>query len=132
MKTFLLPLLLLSSLSAPASEAFKLSHRSEVTSETITRNPFWPIGWSKSTDTPISASAVSHALLKPEDFLVSSILLSGDSSMAVINGKEFSQGESKPVQVGGQKIEVQVVAIQDGEVILAYDQHNLSVPLRRK
>lgn len=99
-------------------------------------NPFWPLGWTKSeasrgaaTDAP--ADSVAASMLRPENFVVTSILL-GEPPLAVINGRELAEGQIVAVQFGGQRLNVQVAAVQDGQVILRVGSQNLVVPLRRR
>ena len=91
-------------------------------------NPFWPIGWIKTESLPVNAVAatIPHA----DDFTVTSILLN-EPPMAVINGKEMAEGEVAAVPVNGQPVMVQLMAVQDGRVILRWQNQNLIVPLRR-
>jgi hypothetical protein len=92
-------------------------------------NPFWPIGWVKTESLPSDTAAaviVPHA----EDFTVSSILLN-EPPMAVINGKEMAEGEIAAVTVNGQPVMVQLIAVQDGRVILRWQNQNLVIPLHR-
>ena len=71
------------------------------------------------------------AVGKPGDFVVTSILLN-QPPIAVINGKEMVEGEVVAMNFGGQKVNVQLTAVQDGQVILRYQDQNLVVPLRRR
>lgn len=121
--------------SAEQPVGFKLKNRSSFHAGDTTRNPFWPLGYkpavSPDGDTP-PAAIPSDLQLKVDNFQVSSILLAGADSLAVINGKEFAQGETRPVQVGTAKLSVHVVSIGDGEVTLVCQNQSLNVPLRRK
>lgn len=121
--------------SAEQPVAFKLKNRSSFHPGDMARNPFWPIGYKPATapdGNNAAAVTPSDLQLKVDNFQVSSILLAGADSLAVINGKEFAQGETGPVQVGGAKLNVHVVAIGDGEVTLVCQSQSLNVPLRRK
>jgi L-ascorbate metabolism protein UlaG (beta-lactamase superfamily) len=91
-------------------------------------NPFWPIGWVKTeTDTTdTSAPTVPHT----EDFTVTTILLN-DPPMAVINGKDMAEGEVAALPVNGANVVVQLMAVQDGRVILRWQNQNIVVPIHR-
>ena len=109
---------------------FPLKNRSTFAADDGKHNPFWPIGWAK-TAVATSAPAVPAPLVKPGDFVVTSILLN-QPPIAVINGKEMVEGEVVAMNFGGQKVNVQLAAVQDGQVVLRYRDQNLVVPLRRR
>ncbi|MDP9291584.1 MAG: hypothetical protein M3O82_04365 [Verrucomicrobiota bacterium] len=112
---------------------FQLKNRSSFHASGITHNPFWPIGYTPpANDSAGTPPPPSDLQLKAENFQVTSILLAGADSLAVINGKEFAQGETAPVKVGSEKLSVHVVSIGDGEVTLVCQNQSLNVPLRRK
>jgi hypothetical protein len=114
---------------------YKLKNPSSFQASDTAHNPFWPIGWAKAapvaTVATTAAAAVPVAALKAEDFVVTSILIN-EPPLAVINGKEMAEGEMTQMQVGSQRIVVQLAAVQDGRVVLRCQNHNLVVPLRRK
>ncbi len=109
---------------------FPLKNQSTFARDNGKHNPFWPIGWSK-TAVATSTSTAPAPLVKPGDFVVTSILLN-QPPIAVINGKEMVEGEVVAMNFGGQKVNVQLTAVQDGQVILRYQDQNLVVPLRRR
>ncbi len=102
--------------------------KSVFTSSTDQHNPFWPIGWVKMANetADTAATAVPHA----DDFTVTTILLN-EPPMAVINGKEMAEGEVAPLPVNGASIVVQLLAVQDGRVILRWENQNIIVPIHR-
>ena len=51
--------------------------------------------------------------------------------LAVINGKEMAEGEIAALPVDGTPVTVQLMAVQDGRVILRWQNQNLIVPLHR-
>jgi hypothetical protein len=93
-------------------------------------NPFWPIGWVKSEEA--SGDDAANALVPhAEDFTVTTILLN-DPPMAVINGKDMAEGEVASLSVNGQAVVVQLMAVQDGRVILRWQNQNIIVPIHRQ
>lgn len=125
-------LALLAALLTPAalaqSPGFKLENRSSFSSNRVTRDPFWPIGWSKKGAT----TAIATAAVKADDFSVTTIMIDQGTPLAVINGKVYGEGETMTVDARGNKVQVQVAAIEDGRVVLRHQGESLSVPLRRK
>ena len=93
-------------------------------------NPFWPIGWVKmeatATVTQTAAPLIPHA----EDFDVTTILLN-EPRLAVINGKDMAEGEVGVVNVNGEPVVVQVMAVEDGRVRLRWQNRDLIIPLHR-
>jgi hypothetical protein len=92
-------------------------------------NPFWPIGWVKMENESASDSSaplIPHA----EDFIVTTILLN-DPPMAVINGKDMAEGEVAALPISGQNVVVQLMAVQDGRVVLRWQNQNIVVPIHR-
>jgi hypothetical protein len=133
MKTRLCPVLLLLATAVAGIAAdeggFKLTNRSSFTAPEPAHNPFWPIGWQKSKTT--GAVAEIAVPVKAENFVVSTIML-GREPLAVINGREFGQGETLQIQVGPGYAKVLVAQIRDGEVVLKYLDREIIVPLHRK
>jgi hypothetical protein len=121
--------------SETSAGRFKLKNRSSfAVSSMDAHNPFWPIGWTKSPAVPVAQttaeSAPAAVTLKADSFVVSSILL-GNPPLAVINGREMAEGEIVAIQIGAQRLYVQLASVQDGRVVLRYLNQNLIVPLRR-
>jgi hypothetical protein len=115
--------------TTPAAAAiYAPKTRSTFTASAEQHNPFWPIGWVKmsneSADT--SAPVAPHA----DDFTVTTILLN-EPPMAVINGKDMAEGEVAAMSINGQNVVVQLMAVQDGRVILRWENQNIVVPLHR-
>lgn len=130
MKTSLFALFsLATSLAAHAgAENFPLKNHSVFKGSEMSHNPFWPIGWSKSTQ---AVSAIPEATLTVADFTVTSILIN-EPPLAVINGKAMAEGEMLAVTFQNQKVLVQLAAVQDGQVLLRYRDKSLIVPLTRR
>jgi hypothetical protein len=116
--------------AAPAaSTAYGTKTKSVFTGSADQHNPFWPIGWVKTENesaTDTAAPLVPHT----EDFMVTTILLN-EPPMAVINGKEMAEGEIAALPVNGQNVAVQLMAVQDGRVILRWQNQNIIVPIHR-
>ena len=92
-------------------------------------NPFWPIGWVKVEDDSADSSQAPY-VPKATDFLVTSILLN-EPPLAVINGRDMAEGEVAALDVNGQPVVVQLMAVQDGRVILRWQNQEIIVPLHR-
>lgn len=109
------------------------------------RAPFWPIGWVKQkasamakTETP----AAPRVTLDESAFKLSSILL-GNPSLAIINGRTYSEGEilRQPRAAGGAatvstspipaSARIRVQRIDDGSVTLQYQEQKITVMIRR-
>lgn len=96
------------------------------------RSPFWPIGWKPA---PASANGTAQrvsAALSPSAFVVTSITVEHGGRYAIINGKVMSEGQVFGLQVGNQVHQITVKSIQDGQVVLAQQNEEFPVPLRRR
>jgi hypothetical protein len=93
------------------------------------RNPFWPIGWKKPNPKDPNASS---AELSPASFALTSVTMGAGMHFAILNGKIMQEGQQFGLQFGKQIYQVTLKAIQDGQVILAYQENEIVVPLRRK
>ena len=93
------------------------------------RDPFWPIGWTKPN--PKNASGVATPLISPASFTLTSVTMGAGARFAILNGKVMQEGQQFGLQFGSQIYQVTVRAIQDGQVVLAYDGGEIIVPLRR-
>jgi hypothetical protein len=134
--------------TAPAAPAqpYQLQRKSAFTATTENqRAPFWPIGWVKPK--PGSAAVTNVAdipkvTLDEAAFKVTSILL-GSPSLAIINGRTYSEGEfiRPPRAAGGSatvatstlpgNVRVRVYRIDDGGVVLQYLDQLLTVTIKR-
>lgn len=109
---------------------FQLKNRSAFTAANAAHNPFWPIGWNKGSSAMVAGAASSTMALRADNFEVTAILLN-DPPMAVVNGKAMAEGELLPMTIGGQKVAVQLASVQDGQIVIRYQNSNIVVPLRR-
>jgi hypothetical protein len=90
------------------------------------RNPFWPIGWK-----PVGKYGEGPAI--PETaFVVTSITIEKTGRFAIINGKILAEGQQFGLQMGTSTYQLTVKSIQDGRVILALHDQEITVSLRRK
>jgi hypothetical protein len=112
----------------PASSAYEPKHRSTFSATATAHNPFWPIGWVKTE--ALNQTADAPTMPHAEDFTVTTIMLN-DPPMAVINGKDMAEGEVAALNAGGRMVTVQLMAVQDGRVILRWQNQNIVVPLHR-
>ena len=81
-----------------APEPYQLKNRSSFAcAGEGTRAPFWPIGWvhRKGVSSVVASVAAPKAVLDEKSFRVTSILLGSGAtpSLAVINGRAYSEGE---------------------------------------
>ena len=114
---------------ATAAPAITLTHKSSFSADN-TRNPFWPIGWTRPNPKDPSANQATP-LLSPSAFALTSITTGGGERFAILNGKVVQEGGKFALAVGSQSLQVSVQAIEDGQVILAYPGGQVVVPLRR-
>ena len=114
-----------------AKKPFVPKHQSVFLASPSDHNPFWPIGWIKpETDNSSTAQGVAPVVPHAADFLVTTIMLN-EPPLAVINGKEMAEGEVATMPVNGQPTTVQLVAVQDGQVVIRWQNQNIVVPLHR-
>ncbi len=99
-------------------------------SATDARDPFWPIGWKKPG--PKSPTSDAGPALSPNSFSLTSVMMGTGQHFAILNGKIMQEGQQFGLQVGNQIYQVTLRAIEDGQVVLLYQDEELVVPLRRK
>ena len=129
---------------------YELKNRSSFSnSAEASRAPFWPIGWVKRSKASTTAAVqpqveAPKVTLDAKSFKVTSILLGSGTtpSLAVINGRAYSEGEfiraprtpgatGAPVAPSAPSARVRVQHIADGTVILQNGEQTLTVPLTR-
>lgn len=119
---------------AQTATGYKPLHRSLFAAVELERNPFWPVGW-KPTAAPSTPTAPAtetlEVVIHPEDYALTAILL-GRPPMAVINNREYAEGDFILIMPGGQKSKVQLEQVLDGKVILRYMNKEYTVILQRK
>ena len=91
------------------------------------RDPFWPIGWKK----PGPKTGKGPALA-PGEFSLTSVTMGSGKHFAILNGKIMQEGQQFGLQIGNQIYQVTLRAIEDGRVIVTYEDSEIVVPLRRK
>ena len=111
--------------------AIELKNKSSFTMDASGRNPFWPIGWKPVARAQNTTEHVGPDIL-PSAFVVSSITVDNGTRFAIINGKPMQEGQVFGLQLGNQTYQLTVKKIEDGQVILAMRDQEISVPLRRK
>ncbi len=97
---------------------------------TDARDPFWPIGWKKPG--PKSDSSAAGPGLSPSSFSLTSVTMGDGAHFAILNGKILEEGQQFALQLGNQTYQVTLRAIEDGKVVLAYQDAEITVPLRRR
>jgi hypothetical protein len=70
--------------------------------------------------------------LTAHSFSLTSVTMGLDQRFAILNGKPMQEGQKFGLQFGGQIYEVTLRTIEDGQVILVYQDNEIVVPLRRK
>jgi len=109
--------------------AYTLKHRSIFT-YSAPHNPFWPIGWVKGADVVQTAVATEVAApISADNFVVSGISISSPP-MALINNKECAEGEIIEAKYGAQTLKIKVLRINDGSVILQYQNKTYTIPFK--
>jgi hypothetical protein len=93
------------------------------------RNPFWPVAW-KPGDKPVEQKKEVTKVNPLEIFNISSILL-GPPDLVIINGKRYETGQVIPVAVGENRLEFQILKIQDGGVVMRVGNQQFVLPKRR-
>ena len=107
---------------------YALKNKSAFTLASETRAPFWPIGWVKRARGEVREKP--KIAINESSFLVTSILM-GSPSLAVINGRAYSEGEFIRMPKDGAALRVRVQNINDGSVTLQCEDQTLVVALRR-
>ena len=118
--------------AAPATSAvptIELKHKSSFDAADA-RDPFWPIGWKKPG--PKTASSSVGPDLSPTSFSLTSVTMGAGTHFAILNGKIMQEGQEFGLQFGNQIYQVTLRSIEDGQVVLVYQDAEIIVPLRRK
>jgi len=122
--------------AAQTATELKIKTLSTFNALPTTRDPFWPVGWSRPTAVEQVFAAIPMPTVapeihpKPEDFVVSSIS-TGKLPLAVINGRAYAEGELITINVGAPKpMIVQVYSIRDGSVTLRFQNRTVLAPLK--
>jgi len=119
---------------------YELKNRSKFEGpESNARAPFWPIGWVKRRAGVATAAApvvaAQRVLIDEKSFKVTSILLGTGTtpSLAVINGRAYSEGEflRMPKSAATPPVRIRVQRINDGNVILQNADQILVASLSR-
>jgi hypothetical protein len=111
---------------------YELKTRSSFNLPESTRPPFWPIGWAKrgATAAPVRMQTGPRYVLDEKNFSVTSIL-TGNPSLAVINGRSYAEGDVLRMPKGSG-VRIRVARIYDGIVQLRLDDQVVSPKLRRE
>lgn len=110
---------------------YVLQKKSSFTLASDHRAPFWPIGWVKRAQSgPSEIAHAPKARIDESSFNVTSILV-GNPSLAVINGRAYSEGELIRMPKGSAPVKVRVEQVTDGSVTLQCEDQRLVVPMHR-
>ncbi len=118
--------------SLPEVATVLAKNKSTFALEGSARSPFWPIGWKPASASANGPAPRMSAAISPSAFVVTSITVEQGGRYAIVNGKVMSEGQVFGLQVGNQIHQITVKAIQDGQVILAQQNEEFRVPLRRR
>jgi hypothetical protein len=94
------------------------------------RDPFWPIGWKRPG--PKNSSANAGPDLSPNAFSLTSVTMGTGAHFAILNGKIIQEGQQFGLQLGTQVYQVTLRSVEDGQVILIWQDNEIVVPLRRR
>ena len=94
------------------------------------RDPFWPIGWKRPG--PKNPNANGGPDLSPNAFSLTSVTIGTGPHFAILNGKTIQEGQRFGLQLGTQVYQVTLRSIEDGQVVLIWQENEIVVPLRRK
>ena len=110
---------------------YELKKKSAFTLASDRRAPFWPIGWVKNTkQVRTEVAQAPKQKIDEKAFTVTSILL-GNPSLAVVNGRAYSEGELIRMPKGGAAVKVRVQQVTDGSVTLRQDDQTIVIAMRR-
>jgi hypothetical protein len=126
---FLTSLLLGAARAEDAVAAIALKQKSSFDAANA-RDPFWPIGWKRPG--PKNPNADAGPDLSPNAFSLTSVTMGTGSHFAILNGKIIQEGQQFGLQLGTQVYQVTLRSIEDGQVVLIWQENEIVVPLRRK
>ena len=106
----------------------ELKHQSSFDAAEV-RDPFWPIGWKRPGPKSPSGSGPD---LSAASFSLTSVTMGAGARFAILNGKIIQEGQQFGLQLGKETYAVTLRSIEDGQVVLAYQDAQIIVPLRRK
>ncbi len=121
-------LLLVAARAENSAPAIELKHKSSFDAPDA-RDPFWPIGWKRPG---AKTSSGTGPALSPTSFSLTSVTMGAGMHFAILNGKIMQEGQQFGIQFGSQVYQVTLRSIQDGQVVLAYQDEEIIVSLRRK
>lgn len=119
---------------------YELKNKSQfTTADPSGRAPFWPIGWVKrkagGVQQVAAAPVAPKVMVDEKAFKLTSILIGSGTtpSLAVINGRAYSEGEFLRMPKGGTTppARIRVQRINDGSVTLQNADQVLTVSLAR-
>ena len=110
---------------------YDLKKKSAFTLATDRRAPFWPIGWVKrASEVRREVTQAPKQKIDEKAFTVTSILV-GNPSLAVVNGRAYSEGELIRMPKGSAPAKVRVQQVADGSVTLQQDDQTIVIAMRR-
>ena len=111
---------------------YDLKKKSTFTLAADRRAPFWPIGWVKKApnQTHTEITQAPKQKIDEKAFSVTSILV-GNPSLAVVNGRAYSEGELIRIPKGSAPMKIRVQQIADGSVTLQYEEQAIVIAMHR-
>lgn len=122
-------LLLSAARAADKVPPIELKHHSTFDAAPNDRDPFWPIGFRRPG--PKIAGGGGPALTVGT-FALTSVTMGAGQHFAILNGRIMQEGQQFGLQYGNQIYNVTLRSIEDGKVVLVYQDNEIVVPLRRK
>ena len=113
--------------AAEPAPAIELKNKSTFDA-TDGRDPFWPIGWKR----PGPKVSTPGPDLSAGSFSLTSVTMGTGTHYAILNGMIMQEGQQFGLKFGNHVYHVTLRAIHDGKVILACQDTEITVPLRRK
>ena len=117
---------------APAEPGkYELKKKSAFSLAADRRAPFWPIGWVRRANEPrTEITDAPKQKIDEKAFAVTSILV-GNPSLAVVNGRAYSEGELIRMPKGSAPVKVRVQRVADGSVTLQHEDQTLVIAMHR-
>ena len=115
--------------AAKPTQAVELKRKSSFEADD-SHDPFWPIGWKKPG--PKTDSTEPGPAISPNAFSLSSVTMGAGGHFAILNGKIMQEGQQFGLQYGNQLYQITLRKVEDGRVVLAYQDSEVIVPLKRK
>jgi hypothetical protein len=115
--------------AAKPTQAVELKRKSSFEADN-SHDPFWPIGWKKPG--PKTDSSEPGPAISPDAFNLSSVTMGAGGHFAILNGRIMQEGQQFGLQYGNQIYQVTLRKVEDGRVVLTYQDSEIIVSLKRR